>query len=222
VNWRKPLVGPFSALQLVAVVGAVIVTAGLLALINQPIASTAPPQMTTAPAFYAVGDPVEGLRVGDRAPELTGTANGQTVQLTDLDGNPITLESLRGRPVWINFWASWCPPCQAETPVLTDVYNAHRDDGLALVAISVQESTADDVRAYVDRYDLPYTVGFDVTSAIFHTYHAYVLPTQVFIDRDGIIRNVTLGQLNRDNAEAILAPLLASPGASPGASAESS
>jgi peroxiredoxin len=93
--------------------------------------------------------------------------------------------------------------------VLTDVYDAHRDDDLALVAISVQETTADDVRAYVERYQLPYTVGFDVTSAVFHTYRAYVLPTQIFIDRDGIVRNVTLGQLSREAAEAILAPILA-------------
>ena len=59
----------------------------------------------------------------------------------------------------------------------------YADDGLALVAISVQETTADDVRAYVERYDLDYTVGFDATSAIFHTYHAYGLPTQLFLDR---------------------------------------
>jgi thiol-disulfide isomerase/thioredoxin len=216
MNWRKRLVGPFSAFQIVAVLVAVVVTAGLLALLNQPIANTASPSaLPTGASYFAVGDPVEGLRVGDRAPELAGTANGQQVELTDLDGNPITLASLRGRPVWINFWASWCPPCQAETPVLTDVYNAHRDDGLALVAISVQETTADDVRAYVERYQLPYTVGFDVTSAVFHTYHAYVLPTQVFIDRDGIIRNVTLGQLSREAAEAILAPLLAEGAAPP-------
>jgi thiol-disulfide isomerase/thioredoxin len=219
VNWRRPLVGPFSALQIVGVLAAVIVTAGVLALLNQPIANTAGPSaLPTGATFFRVGDPVEGLQIGDLAPELTGMANGQTVSLTDLDGNPITLASLRGRPIWINFWASWCPPCQAETPVLTDIYNEHKDEGLALLAVSVQETTADDVRSYVDRYKLPFTVGFDVTSAIFHTYHAYVLPTQIFIDRDGIIRNVTLGQVNRENAEAILAPLLAEGSPAPGGS----
>ena len=48
----------------------------------------------------------------------------------------------------VNFWASWCPPCQAETPILRDVYNEHADEGLALVAISVQETTAADVAAW--------------------------------------------------------------------------
>jgi cytochrome c biogenesis protein CcmG/thiol:disulfide interchange protein DsbE len=164
---------------------------------------------TPAPGFVAVGQPTTGLAVGQPAPELTGVNDGQPVSLTDLDGNPITLAALRGHAVWINFWASWCPPCQQETPVLRDVYDAHKADGLELVAISVQESTPDDVRAYVQRYGLDFTVGFDATSAIFHTYDAYVLPTQVFIDRDGIVRNVTLGAVSRDQVEQILAPLLA-------------
>jgi peroxiredoxin len=216
MNWRKPLVGPFSALQLVSVITAIAITAGLLIVINAPIAA-APQASLPAPgaSFVAVGDPVEGLRIGDVAPEFTGTtANGETVQLTDLDGNPIRLADLRGRPVWINFWASWCPPCQAETPILRDVYNEHADDGLALVAISVQETTAADVAAYVQRYGLPYTVGFDATSAIFHTYHAYGLPTQLFLDRDGVIRNVVLGPISKQQAEQILAPLLSESGAS--------
>jgi len=209
-RWRRPMIGPFSLLQLVAVLVAMAVVAGVLVLINTPL--SAPPQPTLpAPGsgFVPVGDPVEGLQIGDVAPELSGTVNGQTVQLTDLDGNPIRLADLRGRPVWINFWATWCPPCQEETPVLRDVYEAHADEGLALVAISVQETTVEDVRAYVERYDLRYTVGFDATSAVFHTYHAFGLPTQLFLDRDGVIRNVVLGPVTRDLAEQILAPLLA-------------
>ena len=158
-----------------------------------------------------VGDPVEGLRIGDRAPEFRGTANGQDVQLTDLDGNPINLAELRGKPVWVNFWASWCPPCQEETPILRDLYDRYsdHDSGLEIVAISVQETTAQDVRDYVERYGLDFTVGFDATSAIFHTYRAYGLPTQLFLDHNGIIRNVVLGPVTRAQAESILAPLLA-------------
>jgi len=210
-RWRRPLVGPFSLLQLVGVLAAVAAVAVVLVALNAPLAS-APEPTLPAPGsgFVPVGDPVEGLRVGDRAPELTGTTpTGELVELQDLDGNVIRLADLHGRPVWINFWATWCPPCQEETPVLRDLYEAHADEGLALIAISVQETTVEDVRAYVDRYDLGYTVGFDATSAIFHTYHAFGLPTQLFLDRDGIIRNVVLGPLTRDQAEQILAPLLA-------------
>ena len=209
-RWRRPFIGPFSLRQLVTVVGAVAVTAVLLIALSSPIAR--PPEPTLpgpGSSFVPVGSPVPGLRIGDIAPEFSGTANGQTVQLTDLNGNPIRLSDLRGRPVWINFWASWCPPCQEETPVLRDMYEAYADEGLEIVAISVQETTIEDVRAYVDRYDLAYSVGFDGTSAIFHTYRAFGLPTQLFLDRQGVIRQVVLGPVTRAQAETILAPLLA-------------
>jgi peroxiredoxin len=209
MNWRKPLVGPFSALQIASLLVAIAATLAILAVINTPIAAAPQPSMPAPGAsFVPVGAAVEGLRVGDLAPDFTGTDNGQTIQLTDLDGNPIRLADLRGRPVWISFWASWCPPCQAETPILRDVYNEHSAQGLALVAISVQETSPDDVRAYVQKYGLNYTVGFDATSAIFHTYHAYGLPTQLFLDRNGVIRDVVLGPVNQTQVEQILAPLL--------------
>lgn len=209
-RWRRPLVGPFNLLQLVGVVAAVLVAAVALAVLTAPLAGPpAPTQPRPGSGFVPVGSAVPGLRVGDQAPEFVGTVNGQSVELLDLDGNPIRLADLRGRPVWINFWATWCPPCQEETPILRDLYEEHADEGLALVAISVQETTVDDVRAYVDRYELGYTVGFDATSAIFHTYRAFGLPTQLFVDREGIIRQVVLGPITRDQAEQILDPLLA-------------
>lgn len=210
-RWGKPLIGPFSVLQVVAVMVAVLTTLLVLLFVNTPLSRPPTPGLPTpGSGFVPVGQEVEGLRVGDIAPELTGTtADGQTVQLTDLDGNPITLAALRGRPVWINFFATWCPPCQEETPVLRDAFAAHEDEGLALVAISVQETTVEDVRAYVERYSLRYTVGFDATSAVFHTYRAFGLPTQLFLDRDGVIRQIVLGPVTRVQVEAILTPLLA-------------
>lgn len=210
MNWHRPLVGPFTLLQVVAVVVAVAVTALVLVAINVPLAPRPTPGLPTpGNGFVPVGEPVEGLRIGDLAPELNGVVDGETIQLTDLNGVPIRLADLRGHPVWINFWASWCPPCQEETPVLRDVYAAHAAEGLALIAVSVQETTVEDVRDYVNRYSLGYTVGFDATSAVFHTYKAFGLPTQFFLDKNGVIRQVVLGPVTRVEAEAILAPLLA-------------
>ena len=183
--------------------------AAALIVVTLPIAG---PQATPPPApgatFFVVSAPTAGLSVGQQAPEFSGVVDGKTIGLTDLSGTPIRLADLRGHPVWISFWASWCPPCQEETPVLRQVYEEHRAEGLALVAISVQETTPDDVRAYAQRYGLDYTIGFDATSAVFKTYQAYVLPTQVFLDGDGVIRSVYLGPLTQPQAEAILAPLL--------------
>ena len=207
---RPGLVGPFSARQVGLVAGlAAIVIAGAFVL-NQPILGPTPTGLPDPRAtFFLIGPPTEGLQPGQVAPELEGDIGGRHVTLGDLDGRPIRLADLRGRPVWLNFWASWCPPCQAETPVLREVYERHKGEGLALVAVAVQETTADDVRAYARTYGLTYTVGFDATSAIFHTYRVFGLPTQFFIDREGVIRSIVLGPVDVTLAERNLAPILA-------------
>ena len=207
---RRPLIGPFTVAQIGAVIAAIVVAGLTLAVLTMPLSGVGPQPTPPRPgsSFVPVGSAVPGLRIGDAAPEFEGTVGGNTVGLADLDGNPIRLADLRGKVVWINFWATWCPPCQEETPVLREMDEKYADDGLALVAISVQETTPEDVRAYVDRYGLKYTVGFDATSAIFHTYHAFGLPTQLFIDRDGIIRNVVLGPVSANQAEQTITSLL--------------
>lgn len=206
----RPLIGPFSGRHLLTLLGTVVVVGVLLAAVTSPITRPVDPTLPQpGSGFVQVGEPTEGLQVGSRAPELTGMVDGQLVTLTDLDGQPIRLADLRGRPVWINFWATWCPPCQEETPVLRKVYETHEQQGLALVAISVQEASPEDVRRYAETYELEYTIGFDATSAIFRTYQAYGLPTQLFLDRDGIIRSIVRGPLSEIEAERILAPLLA-------------
>lgn len=210
----RPLVGPFTGRHVLGLIATLAAVAVILAVLTAPIARpSTSPLPVPGEDFVAIGPPVEGLKVGDIAPELAGIVDGQPVGLTDLDGRPITLELLRGKVVWIDFWASWCPPCQAETPVLREVHETHKDQDFALVAISVQETSPDDVRAYAERYGLDYTIGFDASSAVFHTYRAYGLPTQLFLDRDGIIRQVLTGPLSLIEVERILAPLLAATGA---------
>ena len=150
---------------------------------------------------FIIGEAVEGLHVGDLAPDFDiALPDGTTYQLHDVDGNPVSLEDLRGKAVWINFFASWCPPCQGETPVLREVAEKYKDQGLEVVAVSVQETTADDVREYRDRYDLDFTVGFDGSGHVFHQYRVYALPTQFFVDPDGAIRSVAQGPLSLEGA----------------------
>lgn len=207
--WMRPVLGRFRVIEIAAVGVALVMMVGAMVLATIPLGNTQPPRQTgPQSSFYTLGAAEEGLRVGDQAPEFVGTADGKTVGLTDLAGNPIRLAELRGRPVWINFFATWCPPCQQETPVLRDLYAKYAPDGLALVAISVQEATIDDVRAFVQQYVLTYTVGFDGTSAIFHEYHAFGLPTHVFLDRSGSIRQIILGPITSTRGEQIISDLI--------------
>lgn len=191
---RHGLVGPFSGRQLLAAFAIVVVVVVVLVAVTTPLGNTGggPGPVDPRPTQYIIGSaPQEGLHPGDLAPELAVTVDdGSTYQLTDLDGAPIRLADRRGKAVWINFWASWCPPCQQETPIIRDLAERYRGAGLVVVAIAVQETSPADIRAYAERYDLGYTIGFDASGHIFREYKVFGLPTQFFIRPDGLIDSV--------------------------------
>jgi peroxiredoxin len=191
---RHGLVGPFSGRQLLAAFAVVVVAVIVLVAVTTPLGTTAngPGTVNPLPTQYVIGpEPQEGLQPGDLAPEFeVALDDGSTYQLTDLDGQPIRLADLRGQGVWINFWASWCPPCQQETPIIRDLAARYRDAGLVVVGIAVQETQPADIRAYADRYALDYTIGFDASGHIFRQYRVFGLPTQFFIRPDGVIASV--------------------------------
>jgi peroxiredoxin len=137
------------------------------------------------------------------------------VGLTDLGGRPVRLGDLRGKGVWINFWASWCPPCQSETPVIRDVADQFRDRGLVVIGISVQETSAGNVAAYAAKYQLGYTIAADVTGDIYRLYRPPGLPTSIFIGPDGAVRSFVLAPLREAEAiaqvEAVLPAMQSAP-----------
>jgi peroxiredoxin len=205
---RRRGVGPFSLRQVTLAIGVVAVTGILLTLATAPLGTINPGLPNPEPSAYLLRAPLPGLRPGDLAPELTATQDdGTTFQLTDLDGRPIRLADLRGKAVWLNFWASWCPPCQSETPILRSVAAKYRDRGLVLIGVQVQQ-TVDDGRAYAQTYGLTYQIGADVSGDIFRTYKVFALPTQFFIDAGGVIRQVVNGPLDEASASAIVEAIL--------------
>jgi peroxiredoxin len=179
---------------LLAAFAVVVVAIVVLVAITTPLGNTAngPGTVNPLPTQFIIGpEPQEGLQPGDLAPEFEATLDdGSTYQLTDLDGQPIRLADLRGKAVWVNFWASWCPPCQQETPILRDLADRYREAGLVVVGIAVQETEPADIRAYADRYELDYTIGFDASGHVFRRYRVFGLPTQFFIRPDGVIASV--------------------------------
>ena len=219
---KRGVVGPFSGRQLVVAAGALVLTFIVLVAVTTPLGTTgitpglADPRAT---AFILSSPPAEGLRVGSTAPELAVQLDdGSTYQLVDLDGRPIRLDALRGKVVWINFWASWCPPCQQETPILRELSERYRERGLEVIGISVQETSPDDLATYVDRYQLDYTIGFDGSGHVFRTYKGFALPTQFFIDRNGVIRQIVNGPVDEAGTgaliESLLGPIPSDPGPS--------
>ena len=216
---RQGLVGPFSGRQLLAAILVVAVAVVGLAVATTPLGTTANGPIFVDPQStpFVIGKaPDQGLRVGEQAPDFdVPLEDGTRYQLTDLDGNEVRLADLRGKAVWVNFFASWCPPCQGETPVLRDLSDEYRDRGLEIVAVSVQETAVEDVRAYAERYELDYTIGFDGSGHVFRTYRVYALPTQFFLDTNGVIRFVVQGPLETEGATQRIEALLPETAAAP-------
>jgi len=212
---KRGLIGPFSARQVVSLVLAVVTTAVVLVAVTTPLGKIIPPaQVDPVATAYLIGSPTVGLRPGSLAPELAGTdSSGKSWQLLDVTGKPVRLADHRGHGVWINFWASWCGPCQSETPTLRTMDQTYRSQGLDMIGISVQEVDYADVAAYAQKYDLAYTIAADLSGNALHLYGAYALPTQVFIDPQGIVRAVVNGPLTADQAAGYIAPILPAGGA---------
>jgi thiol-disulfide isomerase/thioredoxin len=208
---RRGLIGPFTGRQLLAAALAVILAGVVLVVVTTPIGGINPigPANPQPTQFVLGPKPSNGLKAGEMPPELTITgADNQPTRLTDLDGQPISLAALRGKAVWLNFWASWCPPCQSETPILRDVAAQYRDRGLVVVGIGVQETSPADVRAYAQRYQLGYTIGADSTGEIYRLYRLNGLPTQFFIGPEGAIRAVVPAPMTASTARAQIESIL--------------
>ena len=207
------MVGPFSLRQVTIAITAVMALAVVFTVATVPINQLVPNLPVPNPSAYLIGAPVPGLTIGALAPELAVDVASGRVELTDLDGRPIRLADLRGKAVWINFWASWCPPCQYETPTIRTLDQRYRDRGLVVVAIQVQQ-TVQAGRDYAARYGLEYTIGPDVTGDFFHLYRVFALPTQFFIDPEGRIRQIVIGPVSETDAAATIESILP-PGSPP-------
>jgi cytochrome c biogenesis protein CcmG, thiol:disulfide interchange protein DsbE len=128
--------------------------------------------------------------------------------LSDLTGTQHSLAELRGSVILVNLWATWCPPCQAEMPLLQSYYEKHRDQGFTVVAIEDGEPAAD-VKAFVGQYGLTFPVWLDPAhKATDIAFKAMNLPSSYVISRDGQVRLAWYGAISEANLEKYLTPLI--------------
>jgi peroxiredoxin len=215
---RRGLIGPFGGRQLLVAFAVIVLAAVGLVVVTTPLGPGSGISLNNPePTQYVITPGVtDGLKVGQVPPELTVTGpDGSSAPLPGLDGQPIRLADLRGKAVWINFFASWCPPCQSETPVLRDIADRYRDRGLEVVGVSVQESSPDNVRTYAAKYQLGYRIGADSRGSIYNAYRLRGIPTSFFIGPEGAIHAIVNGPMTEAAAErqvlALLAEVVASP-----------
>jgi cytochrome c biogenesis protein CcmG/thiol:disulfide interchange protein DsbE len=109
-------------------------------------------------------------------------------------GETYTLADLRGKPVLINLWTSWCPPCRAEMPALERVYKEYRDQGFEILAVnSTSQDNQQDAVSFAEELGLTFPILLDPTGEISHLYQLSSLPTSFFVGKDGVIREVVVG-----------------------------
>lgn len=112
-------------------------------------------------------------------------------ELQDINGQTVTLAGLRGKPVVLNFWATWCSACRSEMPYLQDIYDEWAGQG-AILLVNTGE-TAERVKDFMDSYSLSMPVVLDTDESVTRKYAITALPTTFFIRRDGIIQEKYLG-----------------------------
>lgn len=114
--------------------------------------------------------------------------------LQDTSGQVIRLSDLRGRPVLVNIWASWCGPCRAEMPAMQRLYKDYHDRGFEILAVnSTSEDSPEKAIAFANDLGLTFPILFDFQGEVARLYKAQALPSSFFIDPQGIIQEVVVG-----------------------------
>jgi cytochrome c biogenesis protein CcmG/thiol:disulfide interchange protein DsbE len=114
-----------------------------------------------------------------------------------MDGGEMKLEDLRGKVVFLNFWASWCPPCRAEARLLEASWKRHRGEDVAFLGINMQDRE-EAARAFLREFGITYTNGIDAGNRVAIGYGVWGIPETFFIDRNGRITYKHIGALDAE------------------------
>ena len=125
-----------------------------------------------------------------------------------LGGPTVTLTSLRGNVVLLDFWASWCPPCRQEAPILAQVYREYQDRGVEFIGVDIWDRR-EDAEAYVERYGVTYPNGIDARGTIAIDYGVRGIPEKFLIDGGGGLVKKFVGPMSASSLRAALDELLA-------------
>lgn len=159
--------------------------------------NAASPTTASAPGSSAELAPL--VTLGGPAPNFT---------LVDArSGTAVELDALRGQPVMINFWATWCGPCEVEMPDIEAAYQTYADAGLVVLAINAGESR-NDVLNFGDRLDLSFNLLLDSDNAVQDIYRIRAFPSTFFLDGEGTVKAVQIGYMSAEQLDEHLAQIL--------------
>ncbi|UOQ47541.1 thiol-disulfide oxidoreductase ResA [Gracilibacillus caseinilyticus] len=137
------------------------------------------------------------VEVGDQAPDF------QLEQIATDDSSTIQLSDLRGKGVMLNFWGTWCKPCEKEMPYMEQLYPEYKEKGVEILAVNL-DSTKLPVQNFVDQYNLTFPILYDEHTEVLDTYGIKPIPTTYFIDENGIVVERVLGGLTVEKLQGYL------------------
>ena len=149
------------------------------------------------------------LQLKDSSFNLSGTpllekgVPAPNFSLPGLDGKNVSLANFKGKVVLLNIWATWCAPCVAEMPSMEKLYQELKGKDFELLAISVDESGAEAVKPFVEKYKLGFPVLLDTNGEIKNLYQATGIPESFIIDKGGMIVEKIIGPRDWASSEAI-------------------
>lgn len=124
-------------------------------------------------------------------------------ELLDIDGNAVSLSSLRGKVVLVNFWATWCPPCREEIPSMDRLYQLLHNEGLELLAINVEADGLQTVPKFMQRVPFGFPVLFDGDGTVRGKFGVSKYPETFIIDSEGVIRERVIGGIDWSSPQMI-------------------
>ena len=127
-------------------------------------------------------------------------------KLKDLNGKELSLSDLKGKKVFLNFWATWCPPCKEEMPEIQKLYNETKDSDLVIIAVEIGEPQSE-VKSFIDNNKYSFKVLLDSDQSVATKYSITAIPTSYFIDEEGNIISKSSGGMSIDGMKSYIKTL---------------
>lgn len=157
-------------------------------------------QTTTEQVNNTASKSEGGLEIGNSAPDFT---------LQTIDGKSLKLSDLRGKKVLLNFFATWCPPCNGEMPDLETFYKENKNNDITVLSVTLttSEQETKNISKFISKYSLTFPVVLDKQGDISNVYQVINIPTSYFIDTKGVIREKMVGAMNKETMGNLISKL---------------
>ena len=117
--------------------------------------------------------------------------------LKDLNGNEVTLDDFEGKVLFVNFWATWCPPCREEIPGFVETYAVYHEKGMEILGISLDRQGVYVVKKFAEKYEVNYPIALGTQQLVQDYQPGQYIPTTIIIDREGKIRHRHVGYMDK-------------------------